>query len=359
MKGITPVISLIMLMLVTVGIVGVSYTWFSGLMASNTEKIITIPPGGAQCYNNKINVIVRNSGTTTNITDDDIVVADINGVSVRNTLFFGGFNQNGLVGYWRFEQSNGSAATNDSSGYGNMGTLTNMNLTGNSTSGLTTNGRFGNALVFDGVNDYVDAGSAVSLYTPTLTVSAWIYENTLPKVGDQLGIVEQSITPGYSGWSMLTCCGGGSSVYVFNAANTGGSLISASAGTVTTGRWIHLVGTVDNSFIKIYRNGVLSDSQPFTTAVRTNTQTIKIGKYAYFGETNSYFNGAIDEVQIWNRVLSFEEISQLNKTNSGNFTLGPNQGTQLIRNYPIFASGKYTVRIGTRSNVAEMTVDCL
>ncbi|MFH0890371.1 MAG: hypothetical protein V1836_04525, partial [Candidatus Aenigmatarchaeota archaeon] len=123
MKGITPVISLIMLMLVTVGIVGVSYTWFSGLMASNTEKIITIPPGGAQCYNSKINVMIRNSGTALNITDDDIVVADINGVSVRNTLFFGGFNQNGLVGYWRFEQSNGSAATNDSSGMGNMGTL--------------------------------------------------------------------------------------------------------------------------------------------------------------------------------------------------------------------------------------------
>ncbi|MFH0889662.1 MAG: hypothetical protein V1836_00780, partial [Candidatus Aenigmatarchaeota archaeon] len=86
-------------------------------------------------------------------------------------------NTSGLVGYWRFEQSNGSAATNDSSGYGNMGTLTNMNLTGNATSGLTQ-GRFGNALLFDGTNDYVAVASSASLNpTNELTFSVWFKKN--------------------------------------------------------------------------------------------------------------------------------------------------------------------------------------
>ncbi len=90
-KGITPVIALVMLMLITVGIVGIAYTWFSGLASSQTEKGITIPPGGAYCYvapattiagaklDNVITILVQNSGATASITKPDIVVATIDG----------------------------------------------------------------------------------------------------------------------------------------------------------------------------------------------------------------------------------------------------------------------------------------
>ncbi|MFH0889799.1 MAG: LamG domain-containing protein, partial [Candidatus Aenigmatarchaeota archaeon] len=315
MKAITPVISLIMLMLVTVGIVGVSYTWFSGLMASNTEKIITIPPGGAQCYNSKINVLVRNSGTASNITDDDIVVADINGVSVRNTLFFGNFNQSGLVGYWRFEQSNGSAATNDSSGYGNMGTLTNMNLTGNATSGLTTNGRFGNALVFDGVNDYVSLPSSSSLEfggKNIFTIESWVKWNG---VGHNYQLIVD-----LGAYDLFFYLIGGipSVTFYYGPAS---AYTAQMTGSFSSDMWYHLVATYDGSNLRLYKNGV--SGSPVSTGgvlVRDFSNTNRIGN-SVPGDMGG-FNGAIDEVQVWNRVLSPEEILQLNKTGSGNFTIG-------------------------------------
>ncbi|MBI4177320.1 MAG: hypothetical protein HY516_04340, partial [Candidatus Aenigmarchaeota archaeon] len=46
MKAITPVIALVMLLLITVGLVGISYAWFSGVMSAQTSKVISIPPGG-------------------------------------------------------------------------------------------------------------------------------------------------------------------------------------------------------------------------------------------------------------------------------------------------------------------------
>ena len=73
MKAITPVIALVMLMLITVGIVGVSYSWFSGLFSSQTKKFISIPTGGAYCSGGDIRVYALNNG------DSVITASDMNG----------------------------------------------------------------------------------------------------------------------------------------------------------------------------------------------------------------------------------------------------------------------------------------
>ncbi|MFH0889776.1 MAG: hypothetical protein V1836_01365 [Candidatus Aenigmatarchaeota archaeon] len=90
-KGITPVISLIMLMLITVGIVGIAYAWFSGLTNATTEDAVSIPPGGAYCYklggNNYIAVMVQNNGAQSTIMPADIIVATINGIDCTSTLY--------------------------------------------------------------------------------------------------------------------------------------------------------------------------------------------------------------------------------------------------------------------------------
>jgi hypothetical protein len=81
----------------------------------------------------------------------------------------------GLVGQWKFDESSGSTTAADSSGSGNTGTLTNM-----ATSTAWVSGQIGNALEFDGTNDYVNAGSASNLDDlSVMTVSAWIYPHTL------------------------------------------------------------------------------------------------------------------------------------------------------------------------------------
>jgi len=77
-------------------------------------------------------------------------------------------NTSGLVGYWRFEEGVGTTVK-DSSGYGNNGILE------NSDGDEWVEGRFGQALEFDGSDDYVDCGNDSSLNTPdAITIEAWI-----------------------------------------------------------------------------------------------------------------------------------------------------------------------------------------
>ena len=89
-KGITPVIALVMLMLITVGIVGIAYVWFSSLTSSQTEKNISIPPGGAKCYkvggNNYITVLIQNNGATSTVKSSDIILATINGIDCSSFI---------------------------------------------------------------------------------------------------------------------------------------------------------------------------------------------------------------------------------------------------------------------------------
>ena len=78
-KGITPVIALVMLILITIGIVGLFYGWSSGFFSTQIEKSITIPSGGATCKNGLVTVRVLNTGASSTITDSDVIVAQISG----------------------------------------------------------------------------------------------------------------------------------------------------------------------------------------------------------------------------------------------------------------------------------------
>ncbi len=327
MKGVTPVISLIMMMLVTVGTVGVSYAWLSGIATVNTEKIITIPPGGAQCYNNKISVVARNSGTASNITDDDIIIADIDGVNVKNSLFFGNFDRSGLAGYWRFENN-----AKDYSNYGHDGTAY-----GNAH--VVSNGMFGSAMDFDGSGDYLSVGSLGIPANGPATIEGWFYfrDRAMDRGSDmQLygDFVYQHSVNNYE--------------YVYATNDYLPWIPSKNV-------WYHVAITYsgDTSTAKAYVNGVR-----YNWNQQTGPHTIPAFPGRISNGANA-LNGIVDEVRVWNRVLSFEEILQLNKTGSGNFTTGPNKGVQLINNYPVFSGGKHTIRVGTKNSVMEATVDCL
>ena len=66
MKGITPIISTIVLLLITVALAGSAWTYMSGFMGTYTEKSFTIPTGGAYCdAGGTVHVRIVNTGTTT------------------------------------------------------------------------------------------------------------------------------------------------------------------------------------------------------------------------------------------------------------------------------------------------------
>jgi hypothetical protein len=221
----------------------------------------------------------------------------------------------GVKASWHFDEGSGNTAY-DTSGNGNNGTLQN---------GPTwVDGKFGEALSFDGVDDYVDCGNNQSLnITEAITAEALVYQESLSS--GQAGIVEKSITSGYTGWALIQS----SSFYTAFIADTSGTLIGLSTSAVT-GQWVHLAVVKDSSKMYLYKNGVLANSKNFTTAIKSNTQTVKIGKYAYWS-ANNMFKGLIDEVRIYNRALISDEIIDL-YCNYGYTTLNY-PGVVLVRKY--------------------------
>jgi hypothetical protein len=203
------------------------------------------------------------------------------------------FNANaGPVGYWKFDEGSGNIAY-DSSGNGNTGTVNGA--------GWTT-GISDDALLFDGVNDYVGIADSPSLrlttnqaslelwFKPTVTLDSTLTHriNILDK-GDGYGF---QMEPG---------------ARIFFTVWIGGNQW---LGTVTSnwiaGKWYHIAGTYDGTTEKVYVNGILENSQSISGSLSGNSLPLSIGSYCY--GTMNFFPGAIDEVKIYNCGRTAEEI---------------------------------------------------
>jgi hypothetical protein len=210
--------------------------------------------------------------------------------------------------YWPFSEGSG-LTTADTSGNGNTGTLV-----GGVT--WTTAGKYGNALAFDGTSGYVDAGAGASTnIVSSVTMAAWVKMNTAAqdqKVGGN--------QDGYSGGYKMSIYGLRVEFETRDANNTAWLNRSVAGGTILTmGTWYHVTGVFDqaNGVIKTYVNGVLDRSLSGipANALTTTTGDFIMGREPWInGGTTRYFNGTIDDVRVYNRALSDQEIMTLANT---------------------------------------------
>ena len=205
---------------------------------------------------------------------------------------------NGLVSAWSAE---GNA--NDYLGLVN-GTLTN----GATATGTAKVGS--NSFSFDGVNDSVAFASESWSASTAQTWAAWIYSNN---VAPNQGVMwNNKTTDGGSGFGMWIT--GGKAYFRFNYL--GNYIDLGTTTTLSSSTWYHIVGTkATGGVAKIYLNGTLENTGTNSSNVEfTGTQSCSIGKW----DANGYFfNGNIDAVQIYNRVLSATEITELYNTGNG------------------------------------------
>lgn len=205
------------------------------------------------------------------------------------------FLTDGLIGYWSFDGGKTNWATNttlDSSSGGNTGVMTNM-----STTSSPVMGRMGQALDFDGVNDRVEMSSEL-IGTGPVTVSAWVHPRT--SGGSDAGIILSNrrfkVTVDSTPFRFFASNGAG---------NTGSGVVSA-----LFSAWTHVAVTRDAAgLINFYVNGALSgtaDQDGGTPLAGVNN--LNIGNSAL---NESPFDGPIDEVRVYNRILSVAEIKQL------------------------------------------------
>jgi len=200
----------------------------------------------------------------------------------------------------KFDEGSGTTAK-DSSGFsGNDGTLYNGtqicggNSTYNTTCPQWTTGKYGSALRFDGVNDYIYVGSPSSLQIAgDLTISFWAYPINFAVPNRQ-----NPIDKAYDGEFALTIENDGNQSYYHGT----GTYISCSFRNVwENNKWIHitLVRNVSAQTVRVYKNNKeVSDSCSSWISPSISIQPVIIGN----GYSN-VFNGTIDEVRIYNKAI--------------------------------------------------------
>ena len=212
----------------------------------------------------------------------------------------------GLVGYWSMNENTGTVAS-DFSGNGNRGILTN---------GPTwVDGKRGKALNFDGVNDYVGV-SDQSIFSPSvnpITVSAWVKLPGDAGGGASGGAGKYIVSKGAaSNWEWAIEYDGGD--IFLDAWLLGGTehMIALYTGLRGDSNWRHIAITLQASVkAELFVDGISrsSDTTP-SSSMGNGTATVRVGAR---GDGN-YFNGLIDEVRVYNRVLSAVEVSALYKS---------------------------------------------
>lgn len=196
----------------------------------------------------------------------------------------------GLAAWWTFDGADLVSNVADKSGSGNTGYMVNM-----ATSTAKVVGKLGQALNFDGSDDYVDINDVDASLVSNSSISVWIKPSTVSVshrifAGRTNSAPVVGIYPG--GWGFIA------------SGSTQGNQRTGSVSTVKLNAWNHLVVTYNASSVpSIYVNGT----------------EVTYGAATYWGSTNSSigkggggtFQGSIDDLRLYNRILTAQEIKKL------------------------------------------------
>ncbi len=198
----------------------------------------------------------------------------------------------GLVAAYNFDEGSGIGTT-DASNNGNHGAL----------SGPTwsTAGRYGGALSFDGVDDRVVVNDADSLdLTTRVTLEAWV-RPTLASGAWRTVIAKNA------GTTLAYTLYGNRNTNVPAVEFHNGTRLRAVNGTaqLPLNAWSHLAATYDGETLRLYVNGAQVGQLASAGSIVTSTGALWIGGNSVWSE---WFAGLIDDVRIYNRVLTPAEI---------------------------------------------------
>lgn len=215
----------------------------------------------------------------------------------------------GRRAHWKLDEGTGLSAA-DSSGNGNTGSL--------QLGPTWVAGRIGGGLDFDGSptggDDVVNAGSGTTVDDlPAVTVAAWIKVDTVGEAGNPGRIVHKAIgTAPVNGWQFVTQ---ETNQLGFAVDHATSDLIRVTApNAFTPGNWHHVVvtwnGSVNATDVLMYVDGVAVGSYATTTnasgaRVSDASANIHLGNEPNGART---LDGALDDVRVYNRVLSLPEI---------------------------------------------------
>ncbi|MCE7003067.1 LamG domain-containing protein [Kibdelosporangium philippinense] len=180
--------------------------------------------------------------------------------------------------------------------------------------GYSATGAIGSAAQFDGIDDHVSAPNTIR-NTSGFTVSAWV---NLAKNNYARAAVSQDGTlfPGFALWYRAEA-DGTNPRWAFGVPNSttsdkGVQIASSPIGMPELNTWTHLAGVYDPGAkqVRLYVNGSLAGSVAHTATPELAEGPVRIGRTKWGGNAGvDHWPGAIDEVQLYDRVLSPAEIA--------------------------------------------------
>jgi hypothetical protein len=306
-----------------------------GFLSNESEtRQFTISSPGNQAPNIALNTPPNGSSTSNNWAVLNATVTDADN-DTTTVYFYANNNSNGLnasegLVYSAENVANGTSVTynltalplksseeglalllhfDNRSEYGENGTYA-YDFSANGNNGTVygsalwniSAGKFGGAFELDSDNDYVDCGNDESLnLTGNMSIEAWVKQNEYK---------QQYYVQKYDGSNGFIFAPYWNSPYkkirlYVNGPEGGGSRLSDI--DLSLNQWTHIAGTFSPGQIHIYINGELHDGSiegTIPNSIYSSTSAVLIGRYGA-----NYYNGSLDDVAIYNRTLSAEEIA--------------------------------------------------
>ncbi|MHC4739840.1 MAG: LamG-like jellyroll fold domain-containing protein [Planctomycetota bacterium] len=269
-------------------------------------------------------------------TDDDLFGCEARYSFVEEDI------EDGLVSYWKLDgDAIDSAGNNNGTIYG----------------ATPTTGQINDALDFDGTNDYVEiADEPFDFGSDTdFSVCAWIKTTY---TSDRRKIVDKKMAghAPYTGFVFYTDSG----VAIFNLKDNADSVYAVTTSIVNDGNWHFIAGVADrDGDIQIYHNGFLEDSESLALVDNINNNVpLAIGRSMDYN--GQYFDGSIDDVRIYDRALSAEEIEVIYKAGLAGRELGPLFADASSGDYHLLSErGRYwpTYDVWVLDNVSSPCID--
>jgi hypothetical protein len=216
---------------------------------------------------------------------------------------------NGLGGYWKFDETSGTAAA-DASGLGNPGTT--MNVAGDNSQWVA--GKIGSAMKFSGptaLSEYVIMPTWPKALNGTMTFSAWVWADARPD--------RARIACGGSGVDSI-------GQFLFTQSTTtsdlrgyvetsGRATVSAQEGALfPTNSWQHVVLVADGTTLRVYRNGIQVATNAYDGTLFNPTNALSLGARLNADDTaveSGAWEGKLDDAAYWTRGLSNAEVFAL------------------------------------------------
>ena len=187
------------------------------------------------------------------------------------------------------------------------------NVSSSSGNGITINAtlttdRFGsvNSAYSFSNQGYIQTSTLGQISSTSLTMSCWVNPNST-QIGGWNGVVsnQQSSSSGF-----LFQLTGTNQPWVTTAYSSGGYNNLSNSSALNSG-WTHIVQVIKPGLMELYINGIKTDSTTTSSYAIHNTSALYIGTRLFGSSSYENYSGSVDDVGIWSRALTVQEIQDL------------------------------------------------